>query len=127
MDALHLHRSGGTPADLATRRDVPILLAQLCDARSQSPPRHRLREESLGDRLYPGQGALPLADLLAALPAGVPITVEAPVAADIDLSALERAERAAAALAALLAGVAPAQSGDGSPGGHARYGPGNRR
>lgn len=107
VDALHLHRSGGTPADLAARRDVPVLLAQLCDAHREPPPPDRLRAEALGDRLYPGQGDLPLAGLLAALPAGVPITVEAPVAADVERTPRERARRAATAVADLLAGKAP--------------------
>ncbi len=104
VDALHLHRSGGTPADVAAGRTVPVLLVQLCDAHRESPLPDRLREESLGDRLYPGQGDLPLEELLAALPAGVPITVEAPVAADAGRSPRERARRAATALAGLLAG-----------------------
>ncbi|MDE3206591.1 MAG: sugar phosphate isomerase/epimerase [Acidobacteriota bacterium] len=114
VDALHLHRSGGTPAGLASRGTVPVLLAQICDARREPPPPDRLRAEALSDRLYPGQGDLPLAELLAALPAGVPITVEAPVAADVDCPPRERARRAAAGLARLLP-ASPLNRSDGPP------------
>lgn len=101
VDALHLHRSGGTAADVAATADR-VLLAQLCDARPGAPSPSRLREEALGDRLYPGEGALPLGELLAVLVPGVPLTVESPVAADATRSARERASRAATAARRLL-------------------------
>ena len=63
-----------------------------------------LREARTG-RLLPGTGVLPLAELVAALPADVPLAIEAPCRATADLPALERATRAYQTLSALsLAG-----------------------
>jgi sugar phosphate isomerase/epimerase len=92
IDALHLARSGGTPADLAAVAPGLILVAQLCDAPLTSPPLEELRVEARTRRLYPGQGELWLAELMDALPAGVAIDVEAPCAhavADPQARALE--------------------------------------
>jgi sugar phosphate isomerase/epimerase len=75
VDTLHLDRSGSTPADLAADLDLfPYL--QLADAPRlvDSSPR-ALRDEALHGRLLPGDGVLPLAEVLAAVP-GVPISVE---------------------------------------------------
>ena len=59
------------------------------------------REARTG-RLLPGEGVLPLAELVAALPEGAPLAVEAPCRATADLPAAERAKRAFHALSALL-------------------------
>ncbi|MFO1159481.1 MAG: sugar phosphate isomerase/epimerase [Reyranellaceae bacterium] len=91
VDALHLRRSGGTIADLATLAPDELQYIQLCDARAEAPPPDRLRAEARGDRLYPGDGALDLHGLLRALPASLPISVEAPSAAHASLPAAERA------------------------------------
>ena len=101
VDVLHLFRSGGTVADLAEVEPAEIVLVQLCDGRAAAPPPSVLRAEALGDRCYPGRGRLPVRDLLAALPEGSPVTVEAPVAADAGRPPAERARAAAAALADL--------------------------
>jgi sugar phosphate isomerase/epimerase len=95
IDALHLHRSGGTVEDV--RRIDPKLLIffQLCDARPQAPPDEGLLEEAVHDRLYPGEGVLPLRELLASLPADIPISVETPYKADAQLSFAERAKHSA--------------------------------
>jgi hypothetical protein len=47
---------------------------------------------------------LPLRELVAALPAGIPLAIEAPSRATADRPAVERAQRAYQALSALLAG-----------------------
>jgi sugar phosphate isomerase/epimerase len=104
VDVLHLYRSGGSASDLVGLDPALIVLVQLCDARRAAPPRDRLRAEALTDRRYPGQGELPLADVLAALPAGAALTVEAPVSADAERSPEDRARTAAAATRALLSG-----------------------
>jgi sugar phosphate isomerase/epimerase len=77
VDTLHLARSGGSPDELA---DVPSGLLpylQLADAPADPPSRdwRDLRDEALHGRLLPGDGALPLAATLAAVP-DVPISVE---------------------------------------------------
>ena len=61
-----------------------------------------IREARTG-RLLPGEGALPLRELVAALPPDVPLAIEAPCRQTADLPALERARRAYRALTALLA------------------------
>ena len=61
-----------------------------------------IREARTG-RLLPGDGVLPLRELVAALPAGIPLAIEAPSRATADLPALERSRRAYRALSALLA------------------------
>lgn len=79
VDALHLRRSGGAPADLATVPAEWFSYAQLCDAPLEGPAasdRAAIRTEAVDLRLCPGQGELPLAGLLAALPAGLPLSVE---------------------------------------------------
>ena len=56
-----------------------------------------VREARTG-RLLPGEGVLPLKELVAALPPGLPLAIEAPCRATADLPALERARRAYRAL-----------------------------
>ena len=80
VDALHLARSGGTPADLRLLDPGRIGVLQLCDAPAIGPPAERLRDESVNRRRYPGEGELPLDDLLAAVPADIVIEIEIPAA-----------------------------------------------
>ncbi len=103
IDALHLARSGGTPAEVAAIERERIAYVQLCDAPLVKPPELAPREESLRHRLYPGEGELPLFDLMAALPREVTIDVEAPCAADAHLPFAERARRAGDATRRFLA------------------------
>jgi len=56
-------------------------------------------------RLLPGEGVLPLAELVAALPPTAPLAIEAPCRDTAHLPALERAKRAHRALTALVSGV----------------------
>ena len=97
IDALHLARAGGTPAEVAAIPRERIAYLQLCDAPATPPPDMALRTESLTARLYPGEGALPLAELMDALPDGIVVDVETPVAAN---RALAPARRASLALSA---------------------------
>ncbi len=73
VDALHLARSGDTPETLAA---LPLLAAQICDA-SHAPPAD-LAWEARHARLLPGEGGLRLRAFVAALPPGLPVSVEAP-------------------------------------------------
>jgi sugar phosphate isomerase/epimerase len=113
LDLLHLHRSGSVPQVADLDPDL-VLLVQLCDARRAAPAEHRLRTEALGDRLYPGEGELPVLEVLSLLPRDVALTVEAPVAADVALSPEQRARRAAGSLRELFGrartGSAPTRS-----------------
>jgi sugar phosphate isomerase/epimerase len=82
IDALHFFRTGGTVAELADLPAGIIACAQLCDAPAQaSDAPGDLEREATGGRLDPGEGELPLVDLLAALPPEVLLAVEAPNAA----------------------------------------------
>lgn len=94
VDALHLARSGGAPGDVAAIEPSLISYVQLCDAPRERPPMLERREESLHHRLYPGDGELPLHDLMDALPHDITVDVEAPVASDTHLPFDERARRA---------------------------------
>jgi len=101
VDALHLSRSGGTPADVARVEPTLLEYAQLCDATLAIPSEDRMREEP-SDRLLPGQGGLPLVELLRALPADLPLAVEAPVKQMEFLPASERAWMAMEGLLSIL-------------------------
>jgi sugar phosphate isomerase/epimerase len=104
IDALHLSRSGGSPADLATLDPAWLSYCQICDAVAMRPPDAGLRAEARTDRLYPGEGALPLEALLDALPAGIPLGVEAPRLRDAELPIDDRARRCGEATRRFLAG-----------------------
>jgi sugar phosphate isomerase/epimerase len=91
IDALHLARAGGTPDEVGRLPREHIAYLQLCDAPAQLPPGMTLRQESLGARLYPGDGDLPLKALMKSLFEGIVIDVETPVIADRDRSPAERA------------------------------------
>jgi sugar phosphate isomerase/epimerase len=103
IDALHLARAGGTPAEVATLPPGEIAYLQLCDAPRQPPAGLALRVESLTARLYPGEGELPLAALLDALPKGIVVDVEIPSARDHHLPPAERARLAGQATRRFLA------------------------
>jgi sugar phosphate isomerase/epimerase len=100
VDALHLSRSGGDPADLAAHDPALFSYAHLCDAPAAIPPAEAIRPEARGARLYPGEGGLWLDRFLAAFPPGTPMAVEAPIADALPVEA--RARRAGAATRALL-------------------------
>jgi sugar phosphate isomerase/epimerase len=79
VDPLHFARTGGQPADLASVEKGRFAYAQFCDAPSHGPSPDdvpAIIEEALDLRLMPGDGELPLGDLLDALPAGTPLSVE---------------------------------------------------
>ncbi len=91
IDALHLARSGGTPADLRVLDPRRIGVLQLCDAPAVGPPAERLRDESVNHRRYPGDGGLPLDDLLDALPTNIVIEIEIPTVEHASETIVERA------------------------------------
>jgi sugar phosphate isomerase/epimerase len=79
IDPLHLSRSGGDVAEVAAVPRRLFHYAQFCDAGPVRPAAEdfaAIREEALDGRLLPGDGALPLAALLDALPAELPLSVE---------------------------------------------------
>lgn len=91
VDALHLSRSGGSPADIGGLPADLFKYIHLCDAPLIPPPSEQLRPEARGGRQYPGDGGLWLEDLLAAFPADLPVAVEAPSAKHASLPLAEQA------------------------------------
>lgn len=76
IDALHVWRCAADLGQLAAVDPALIAYLQLCDA-PLSPPPDQVAEARTG-RLLPGEGELPLHDLVAAVPATIPVAVEAP-------------------------------------------------
>jgi sugar phosphate isomerase/epimerase len=104
IDALHFSRSGGLPAHIAQVDPALLRYAQFCDAAADMPgptDTPALIREARTGRLLPGEGVLPLAELVAALPDGIPLAIEAPCRATAELPAEERARRAYQALSKL--------------------------
>ena len=93
IDPLHLHRCGDSPQRLHELDTELLGFFQLCDA-MRAPPFGLLRPqrlprgqpadvddaqlESRVARMLPGDGELPLADIVAAMPRELPVAVEAP-------------------------------------------------
>lgn len=79
LDALHFFRGGNTPNELLQKHCDIIHSVQICDA-SSPPPRtaEALQFEARNRRMAPGEGTLPLIDLLRALRDNPTLSVEAP-------------------------------------------------
>ena len=104
VDAIHYHRAGNTPDDLAALPREWIRYAQICDAPARRPATvHEMMHQGRCARLLPGAGGIDLMSMLQALPAGIPISVEAPL--DSDAPAAVRAAAAARAAREVLASV----------------------
>ena len=79
IDPLHLARSGGTAAQVSKVPRALLPYAQFCDAAATGPPiddAEGIIREAVDERLQLGDGALPLAELLAALPPAIPLSIE---------------------------------------------------
>ena len=78
-DNLHLDRAGGNPIDALRRLDPALLpYAQLCDspARPADTSRSGLFSDARDGRRLLGEGELPVREFVAALPAGIPLSLE---------------------------------------------------
>lgn len=78
IDTMHLVRTGGTAADLAAIPGEAIGYIQVSDAPLVGKAPNYYEEASF-ERLLPGEGELPLDDLLEALPSGLPVGLEIPM------------------------------------------------
>jgi sugar phosphate isomerase/epimerase len=77
-DTLHLSRVGTTDEQLREHAGL-IPMLQLCDGPAFDPAdREALVHESRSERGVPGDGDFRLAEMVAALPADLPLSVEAP-------------------------------------------------
>ena len=77
LDAFHLVRKGGTVADVRAMEPGLIRHVQLCDGVA-SVSQEAMHYEASYERLYPGDGAFPLVELLSAAPTDVSWGIEAP-------------------------------------------------
>ena len=119
LDTLHIQRCGVTAAELAAVDPALLGYLQLCDAPARPPhgigvpaQMPRGQQAGAGDdavleartmRLPPGEGELPLAELLGVLPDGLPVSVEAPsLAARRDLTPAQFATRVRRAVETVL-------------------------
>lgn len=80
IDTMHLCRSGSTPGDVAALDPNLIGYVQLCDVPLQSPFATYF-EEATHDRLTPGDGELPLLEILRHIPEDRVIGLEIPLRA----------------------------------------------
>lgn len=74
IDSLHLARTGGSPTDVAAIDPARLPYVQLCDAPARAPD--DLVREALDGRSTLGAGALPIDELLAALPERTAVSME---------------------------------------------------
>jgi sugar phosphate isomerase/epimerase len=96
IDPLHFDRAGNRPEQLHGVAAARLPYLQFCDAPAERPATlEGLLHQARAERQLPGEGGLDLAGLLRAAPAGVPLSVELPMA--LPLPAIERARRARAA------------------------------
>jgi sugar phosphate isomerase/epimerase len=105
IDTMHVVRTGSTAADLAAVDSSLFGYVQLCDNTLEQ--RNEVYRDDSSDRSAPGDGELPLVELLSALPEGLPIGVEAPMRtrAAEGVSARECARRAVEGARNVLAEV----------------------
>ncbi len=108
IDTMHFSRTEASVADLAALDPELIGYVQLCDA-PRIPPIADYMEEAMFERQVPGEGELPLHDILAALPRGLAIGLEVPLRqeAEAGIGPAERMERCLNAARRLLSGIAP--------------------
>lgn len=111
IDTMHVARSGCTATDLAAVDPRFIGYVQLCD--SSLRQRGATYRDDSSDRSVPGQGELPLVDILLALPVGLPVGVEVPMRsrAEQGLAVQECARLAVAGARAVLSAVSAARVG----------------
>lgn len=104
VDALHMARSGTTLGEIAALPRSCLHYAQICDGPgSGSFTRAQMIHTAVAERLLPGEGSIDLHGLFAALPSGLPVSVEIPHHRRLPrLGALEWARQALAASRAVL-------------------------
>ena len=105
IDAMHLVRSGSGAADLAALDASLIGYVQLCDA-TLEPIVPGYAEESVFERMVPGEGELPLRDILSVLPVGRVIGLEVPMraAAEAGIGPQDRLRQCVDGVRRLLSG-----------------------
>jgi sugar phosphate isomerase/epimerase len=112
FDTLYLVRNGGSVDDLKSLPPGRIRYVQINDGIAHMPPEDMLAEAS-GERLYPGEGVFPLAEMLREAPRDVPWGVEAPSLrrARAGITPQNQAREAMAAMRNLLDSLGDAEAG----------------
>jgi sugar phosphate isomerase/epimerase len=102
VDALHLARTGGTPADIRAIPSHFFSYSQICDGHGLHVSSDYLSEGL--DREMPGDGDFPLLEMIEALPLATALDVEIPSARLVEkgVSGIERAKLAMARTRALI-------------------------
>jgi sugar phosphate isomerase/epimerase len=105
IDTMHVARSGAGPDDLRSLPAERIGHVQLCDVPLRSTKQHHYAEEAMYHRLAPGEGELPLVEMLAALPHDRVVGLEVPMRsrAETGVSAYDRLLPCVKSARALLA------------------------
>jgi sugar phosphate isomerase/epimerase len=79
VDPIHVDRSGTTVAEIAAIDPALLSYAQFCDARALRPNPadfDAVITDAIDLREQAGEGVLPLASMLQALPADIPLSIE---------------------------------------------------
>ncbi len=110
IDTMHVVRSGSSTADVAAIDPGCIGYAQLNDTTLQARTDNYM-EEAMFERMVPGEGELPLHDILSALPRDIVIELEVPqrTLALAAISPFDRLRPCVDAARRLLSEVSPAQ------------------
>lgn len=105
---MHFGRTGARISELANLDPQSIGYIQLCDVPLQ-PALPSYMEEAMYQRMVPGEGELPLRDILAALPRNRVIGVEVPLRreAEAGIGPRERMGRCVEAARTLIAQLPP--------------------
>jgi sugar phosphate isomerase/epimerase len=107
IDMLHTVRSGATAGDLAALERRYFGVVQICDAIGTEPSSDYIKD--VHNREVPGNGDLPLHDLLSAVPADQPVEAEVPAAhrRAAGVSAAEHVRDVLAGTRTVVAGLSP--------------------
>jgi sugar phosphate isomerase/epimerase len=90
VDALHYARSATSLSDIASIPREMLNYAQICDAPADFPATvEGLLHTARYERLLPGEGNIDLVSLFATLPADLPISIEIPHAARVQVVGVE--------------------------------------
>ncbi|MDB6062646.1 MAG: hypothetical protein JWM78_2749 [Verrucomicrobiaceae bacterium] len=108
IDTMHLTRVGDTAADLARLDPQLIDYVQLSDGPSVIADPFNYMDEAMNERMIPGDGDMPLVDILRAVRADLVVSVEVPMRslAQAGVSAQERVQRAVAGARRVIASAA---------------------
>ncbi|RYH13966.1 MAG: hypothetical protein EON57_01185 [Alphaproteobacteria bacterium] len=107
IDTMHVARTGGAGL-LATIDPTLIDYVQICDAPLGMPSPEVYMDEALHQRMIPGEGELPLVDMMRSIPPDIVVSMEVPLRSlrEAGLSDLERTRLCAAGTLKVLEAAA---------------------